>query len=562
MAPSKAGERLIYLPLGGAGEIGMNAYVYGYGMPGTERLILVDLGVAFPDMDGSPGVDLIMADISWLTARLDRLEAIFITHGHEDHLGGLPHLWSQLKKPVYARAFTATLGRMKMEEAGLARDAIRTVKPRPEVITAGPFEVQFVPVSHSIPESAALVIDTPAGRIVHSGDFKLDRNPIVGEAWDDAAFEAIAAERPIKALMCDSTNVFSPLPGRSESTLGVPLSELIASSSGMVVATTFASNVARLKTLAEAGRAAGRTICLLGRAMKKMVLAGEESGVLQGFPRHIGPEDAQEVPRKNLMLIVTGSQGERRAASAQLARGKYLGLELREGDTFLFSSKTIPGNEREVLKVVNALSEKGVTIVDDSNGKYHVSGHANRPDLEHVHRLLLPDMVLPMHGEHRHLREHVRLAKDAGIAALVATNGMMIDLTGDTPKVVDRIEAGRIYLDGSVLIGAMDGVVRDRIRMALNGHVTVTLIVDEDGEALGEPWVDTMGLPTKGRGGRDLSEVLEADLGAFVASAGRKLMADDDKLEEALKRAVRQVAMEEIGKKPEVIVVISRLSAE
>ena len=562
MAPSKAGERLIYLPLGGAGEIGMNAYVYGYGMPGKERLILVDLGVAFPDMDGSPGVDLIMADISWLTARLDRLEAIFITHGHEDHLGGLPHLWSQLKKPVYARAFTATLGRMKMEEAGLARDAIRTVKPRPEVITAGPFEVQFVPVSHSIPESAALVIDTPAGRIVHSGDFKLDRNPIVGEAWDDAAFEAIAAERPIKALMCDSTNVFSPLPGRSESTLGVPLSELIASSSGMVVATTFASNVARLKTLAEAGRAAGRTICLLGRAMKKMVLAGEESGVLQGFPRHIGPEDAQEVPRKNLMLIVTGSQGERRAASAQLARGKYLGLELREGDTFLFSSKTIPGNEREVLKVVNALSEKGVTIVDDSNGKYHVSGHANRPDLEHVHRLLLPDMVLPMHGEHRHLREHVRLAKDAGIAALVATNGMMIDLTGDTPKVVDRIEAGRIYLDGSVLIGAMDGVVRDRIRMALNGHVSVTLIVDEDGEALGEPWVDTMGLPTKGRGGRDLSEVLEADLGAFVASAGRKLMADDDKLEEALKRAVRQVAMEEIGKKPEVIVVISRLSAE
>ena len=562
MAPSKAGERLIYLPLGGAGEIGMNAYVYGYGMPGKERLILVDLGVAFPDMDGSPGVDLIMADISWLTARLDRLEAIFITHGHEDHLGGLPHLWSQLKKPVYARAFTATLGRMKMEEAGLARDAIRTVKPRPEVITAGPFEVQFVPVSHSIPESAALVIDTPAGRIVHSGDFKLDRNPIVGEAWDDAAFEAIAAERPIKAVMCDSTNVFSPLPGRSESTLGVPLSELIASSSGMVVATTFASNVARLKTLAEAGRAAGRTICLLGRAMKKMVLAGEESGVLQGFPRHIGPEDAQEVPRKNLMLIVTGSQGERRAASAQLARGKYLGLELREGDTFLFSSKTIPGNEREVLKVVNALSEKGVTIVDDSNGKYHVSGHANRPDLEHVHRLLLPDMVLPMHGEHRHLREHVRLAKDAGIAALVATNGMMIDLTGDTPKVVDRIEAGRIYLDGSVLIGAMDGVVRDRIRMALNGHVTVTLIVDEDGEALGEPWVDTMGLPTKGRGGRDLSEVLEADLGAFVASAGRKLMADDDKLEEALKRAVRQVAMEEIGKKPEVIVVISRLSAE
>jgi ribonuclease J len=562
MPPMKPGERLIYLPLGGAGEIGMNAYVYGYGFPGKERLILVDLGVAFPDMDGSPGVDLIMADIKWLTDRLDRLEAIFITHGHEDHLGGLPHLWAQLKKPVYARAFTATLGRLKMEEAGLARDAIRTVKPRPETVTAGPFEVQFVPVSHSIPESAALVIDTPAGRIVHSGDFKLDRYPIVGEAWSDETFEAIAAERPIKALMCDSTNVFSPLPGRSESTLGIPLSELIAAQGGMVVATTFASNVARLKTLAEAGRSAGRTICLLGRAMKRMVSAAEESGVLQGFPRHISPEDAHELSRKNLMLIVTGSQGERRAASAQLARGKYLGLELREGDTFLFSSKTIPGNEREVNKVVNALSEKGVKIVDDMGGLYHVSGHANRPDLEHVHRLLLPDMVIPMHGEHRHLREHVKLANDAGIASIIATNGMMINLSGEVPVVAERVETGRIYLDGTALVGAMDGVIRERIRLALNGHVTVTVIVDEDGEALGEPWVDTMGLPPTGRGGRDLAETLEGELAEFVAGAGRKVMADDDKLEEALKRVVRQVTMEEIGKKPEVIVVISRLSAE
>lgn len=556
------GDRLIYLPLGGAGEIGMNAYVYGYGPPGKERLILVDIGVAFPDMDGSPGVDLIMADISWLTARLDRLEAIFITHGHEDHLGGLPHLWSQMKKPVYARAFTATLGRLKMEEAGLARDAIRTVKPRPEVVEAGPFKVQFLPVSHSIPESAGLLIDTPIGRIIHSGDFKLDRNPIVGEPWDDAMFEEIAAERPIKALMCDSTNVFSPLPGRSESTLAVPLAELIAAQAGMVVATTFASNVARLKTLAEAGRAAGRTVCLLGRAMKRMVSAAEQSGVLLGFPRHVAPEDALEVPRRNLMLIVTGSQGERRAASAQLARGKYLGLELREGDTFLFSSKTIPGNERDVLKVVNALSEKGVNIVDDNGGLYHVSGHANRPDLEHVHRLLLPDMVVPMHGEHRHLREHVKIATDAGIASIIATNGTMLNLTGEVPVVAERVETGRVYLDGTALVGALDGVIRNRIRLALNGHVTVTLIVDEDGEALGEPWVDILGLSPVGRGGRDLAETLEGDLGEFVEGAGRKVMADDDKLEEALKRVVRQVTMEEIGKKPEVTVVISRLSAE
>ena len=557
-----AGERLIYMPLGGAGEIGMNAYVYGYGPKGRERLILVDLGVAFPDMDTSPGVDLILPDISWLLARLDRLEAIFITHAHEDHIGALAHLWPQLMKPVYARKFTATIGRMKFEEAGLPLDTIKTVEARPATITAGPFKVQFVPVSHSIPESAALVIDTPAGRIVHSGDFKLDPMPIVGEGWDDARMAAIAAETPIKALMCDSTNVFSLHAGRSESTLKDPIAELIASAGGMVVATTFASNVARLQTLAEAGRAAGRTVCLLGRAMKRMVTAAEESGVLTNFPKTIPPDAAAEVNRRNLMLIVTGSQGERRAASAQLSRGKYLGLEMKEGDMFLFSSKVIPGNERDVNKILNAYSQMGVQVVDDTGGKYHVSGHANRPDLEHVHRLLLPDMVIPMHGEHRHLREHMRIAHEAGIASAIATNGVMLDITGDVPQLAEQIEAGRTYLDGTALIGAMDGVVRDRIRMALTGQVTVTLILDEQDEPLGDAWVETMGLAATGRGKRDLAETLEADLAEFLQAAVPKLLSNDDKLDEALRRVVRQVTMEEIGKKPEVTVVISRLAAE
>jgi ribonuclease J len=557
-----SGERLIYLPLGGAGEIGMNAYVYGYGPKGRERLILVDLGVAFPDMDTSPGVDLVLPDVGWLAKNINRLEAIFITHAHEDHIGALAHLWPSLRKPIYARTFTATIGRLKFEEAGLPKDAITTVAARPHVIEAGPFKVQFVPVSHSIPESAALIIDTPAGRIIHSGDFKRDATPIVGEGWDDALMQQIAAERPVKALMCDSTNVFSLHEGRSESTLKGPIAELIKSASGMVVATTFASNVARLKTLAEAGHAAGRTVCLLGRAMKRMVSAAEESGVLPQFPRTVTAEEAAEVPRRSLMLIVTGSQGERRAASAQLSRGKYLGLEMKEGDMFLFSSKTIPGNEKEVGRVINAMSAIGVDIVEDSGGKYHVSGHANRPDLEHVHRLFLPDMLLPMHGEHRHLREHVRIAHEAGIAAAVATNGMMMDISGDFPQLAEQIEAGRTYLDGSVLVGSMDGVVRDRIRMALNGKVMVTVILDENDQPLGEAWVELMGLPANGKGGRPLAETLETDLTEFLESSGKKILTNDDKMEEALRRIVRQVSMEEIGKKPEVTVVISRLSTE
>ncbi len=557
-----SGERLIYLPLGGAGEIGMNAYVYGYGPKGRERLILVDLGVAFPDMDTSPGVDLILPDIAWLEANLSRLEAIFITHAHEDHIGALAHLWERLQKPVYMRKFTATIGRMKFEEAGHPKDAITTVGARPEVVKAGPFEVQFVPVSHSIPESSALIIDTPLGRIVHSGDFKRDATPIVGEGWDDAMLSAIAAERPVKALMCDSTNVFSTHEGRSESTLKEPLAELIKGAGGMVVATTFASNVARLKTLAEAAKAADRSICLLGRAMKRMVSAAEMSGVLKDFPRTITPEEALDVPRRNLMLIVTGSQGERRAASAQLARGKYLGIEMKEGDLFLFSSKTIPGNERGVLTIMNGLSEKGVDVQDDAGGKYHVSGHANRPDLEHAHRIFLPDMLLPMHGEHRHLREHMRIAHASGIASVVATNGMMVDISGDEPKVVEYIDAGRSYLDGSVIYGAMDGIVRDRIRMALNGRVMVTVLMDEDDRPLGDAWVELSGLPPRGKTGRAWAEVLENELTDYLEAAGRKLLSDDDKLSEAMTKIARQVAMEEIGKKPEVTVVVSRLAAE
>lgn len=555
-------NRLIYLPLGGAGEIGMNCYVYGYGPEGSERLIVIDLGVTFPDMDGSPGVDLIMADVSWLQARADRIDGIFITHAHEDHIGALGLLWPRLKRKVYARRFTATIGRLKLDEMGLPLDTITTVEARPAVVEAGPFKVQFVPVSHSIPESSALVIDTPAGRIFHSADFKIDSNPVVGEPWDDAVMQAIAAERPIKALMCDSTNVFSTHPGRSESTLGPALKTLIQKAGGMVVATTFGSNVARLKTLAEAARASDRSICVLGRSMRRMLSASEETGVLTGFPRLVSPEEALEIPRRNLMLLVTGSQGERRAASAQLSRGKYLGLQMKEGDTFLFSSKTIPGNERDVGRIMNAFSEMGVNVVDDSGGLYHVSGHANRPDLEHVHRLLLPDMLIPMHGEHRHLREHARIATEAGIAAEVATNGMMMDITGEVPLVAEYIETGRLYLDGNVLIGALDGVVRDRIRMALNGHVMVTVILDESDEPLGEAWVELSGLPQTGRGERALSETLEADLTAYLDSAGTKVLRDDDKLDEALRRLVRQVTMEEIGKKPEVTVVVSRLQSE
>ncbi|SFH34754.1 ribonuclease J [Palleronia marisminoris] len=554
-----AKERLIYLPLGGAGEIGMNCYVYGYGKPGQERLIVVDLGVTFPDMDTTPGVDLIFPDVSWLEERKNRIDGIFITHAHEDHVGAIGQLWDKLDAPVYTRAFTAIHARRKMEEAGHNPDKVQTMKPWPDTIALGPFQVGFLPISHSIPESSALVIDTPEGRVVHTGDFKIDYQPGVGEAFDRDLWASVA-KVGVKALVCDSTNVFNHHEGRSESTVGPEIARFVAEQRGMVVATTFASNVARVRTLANAGVAAGRSVCLLGRAMQRMIEASTEAGVLPDFPSVVSPEDAGQLPRENLMLIVTGSQGERRAASAQLARGKYMGLSMKEGDTFLFSSKTIPGNERGVIEIMNAFSEKGVDIQDDDGGRYHVSGHANRPDLVAMHELVKPQIVIPMHGEHRHLREHVKLAESGGRLGVLAPNGTCVSLSGNKPEIVEYVETGRVYLDGTVQVGALDGVVRDRIRMALNGHAVVSLVLDEDDSPLGEPWVDLKGLPELGSSGASLSDVMEADLDQALQRADDKIILDDDRLDELIRRVARQSANAEIGRKPEVTVVISRLS--
>ncbi len=553
-----AKNRLIYLPLGGAGEIGMNCYVYGYGPKDNERYILVDVGVTFPDMDGSPGVNLILADIDWLEERADRLEAIFITHAHEDHIGALGLVYGRIPVPVYARAFTAAIARLKLEEQGRDIEVVNEVAAYPEVITAGPFEVSFLPVSHSIPESSALVIDTPAGRIVHTGDFKLDGSPQVGEAFDPVLWQEVA-KGGVRALVCDSTNVFSPQPGRSEATLTAPIAELIKGAEGLVVTTTFASNLARLKTLAQAGVDAGRSIVVMGRAMKRMIAVAQATGVLTNFPPTVPQEDWGDLDRNNMMILVTGSQGERRAGSAQLANGKYNGITLREGDMFLFSSKTIPGNETSVSRIVNKFSEMGVDVVDENDGLCHVSGHANRPDLEAVHDLMKPQIVIPMHGEHRHLREHTKLAESKGFASIIAANGTMIDLSGNQPQVVDQLETGRRYLDGSVLIGALDGVVRDRIRMALNGHVVVGIIIDEDDEPLGGAWVETHGLPDLAGRDHSLAELMEEGIEYQMSRATAKMFMSDEAMEEMIRRAVRKIGQEVIGKKPEVRVMINRL---
>ena len=551
-------DRLIYLPLGGAGEIGMNMYVYGYGPEGAERLILVDVGVTFPNMESSPGVDLITADPGWVQARADRLEAIFVTHAHEDHVGALGLLFPRLQAPVHARRFTGAIAKGKMERAGQDTGTVRQEAPWPHMVQAGPFAVGFVPVSHSTPECSSLVIETPLGRVLHTGDFKVDPTPLVGEPFDDEAFRAIG-DAGVTAMVCDSTNVLQTHPGRSEASLADPIRALIASAEGMVVATTFASNVARLKTLAEAGRAAGREVVVLGRAMNAMLKTARTAEVLDGFPPTLDPLDAADAPRDRLLVLATGSQGERRAASAQLAAGKYMGLELREGDTFLFSSKTIPGNEVAVARILNQLSERGVRAIDDSDGRYHVSGHPNRPDLVRMHDLVRPGAVIPMHGEHRHLAAHAELARELGRTAVVAPNGAMVQIAPGTPRIVERIETGRLYLDGTQLIGATDGIVRDRLRMGMRGHVAVSILIDEAGRPLGGAWVEMTGVPDAPKLRDGLAGAIEAEIDRGLARLSKADLASDDAVEQVAARAVARLANDQVGKKPVTTVMISRL---
>ena len=325
------------------------------------------------------------------------------------------------------------------------------------------------------------------------------------------------------------------------------------------MATTFGSNVARLKTLAEAGVKAGRSVCLLGRAMRRMIDASVDTGVLSDFPSLISPEDALQVPRENLLLLATGSQGERRAATAQLANGKYRGFSLQEGDLFIFSSKTIPGNEKGVSRIINQFSEMGVDVVEDETGLYHVSGHANRPDLKEMHKIIQPQFLIPMHGEHRHLREHSKLASENGLASIVCPNGNFLNLSSNEPEIFNKIEVGRVYLDGSSKVTSTDGIVRDRIRMAVNGLVVVSVLLDENDDLLGDPWCETKGLPIVTNSNAPLVDCLEEDLSQLIGRIEADVLLDNEQLEEVIRRGARHTCKSEIGKKPEVSVVISRL---
>jgi ribonuclease J len=561
---NKAAGPLVYAALGGAGEIGMNCYLYGLGDGASRRWIVVDLGIGFGDMETAPGVELVLPDTSFIIeeAQAGRLEAIFLTHGHEDHIGAIPHLWKALKAPIVARPFTAELARRKLAEVGLDQKAVREAQLG-ERVRMGDFEVEFVNVTHSIPEASMLAIRTPAGLAVHSGDFKLDPQPTIGEISDIAALEALG-EEGVQAFACDSTNVFLEGAAGSEAEVVDNLVRLIREAPRAVAATSFASNVARLRTLAMAAQEAGRSVVVAGRAMRRMIEVAVLTGQIDDFPSVVPDDKAGDIPAENLFYLVTGSQGEARAALARIAAGSHPTVKLGEGDLVLFSSKTIPGNEAGIYRLYNRLSEQGIRVIDGDMERIHVSGHARRGDLERVYAALRPKVAVPIHGEHRHLVEHARSAESWGAAhAIVAPNGTVARLDGNAPGVVEHVETGRIYLDGTVQVGALDGVIRERLKLARQGLVVVSLVIDEDGELIADPEARALGLPADQEGWEDsLAAAVAFTVDEAMEQAPKKQTRTDGGVEEVVSRAARRAATRLLGKKPVVSVIIHRLEDE
>lgn len=556
--PEDSGE-LVYLALGGAGEIGMNCYLYGYGAEHARRWIMVDLGIGFGDMDTAPGVEVVVPDLDFIFEQADRLDGIFLTHAHEDHVGAIPHLWDQLKAPIFARPFTAEIVRRKMIEAGLETDAVQNCTLG-ERYTAGAFSVEFLPVTHSIPEASSLAIRCPSGTVVHTGDFKLDPEPQMGAPIDLAPFEALGDEG-VLALACDSTNVFLEGASGSEAEIIPNIERVMEACPRAVAATTFASNVARLRTLAVAAQNTGRTTVIVGRAMKRMIEVAVETGLLTDFPQTASEDDAKSIPAENLFYLVTGSQGENRAALARIAGGTHPTVELREGDTVLFSSKTIPGNEAGIYRLYNRLSEQGIRVIDSEMERIHVSGHARRGDLERMYKALKPRVAVPLHGEHRHLVEHARSAEGWGAARnVVAPNGTLVRLDGNAPGVVEHVETGRVYIDGHAHVGAMDGVIRERLKLARQGQVIAALVMDDDGDLLADPQVRCLGAPKDSPDfNAPLDEMIAAEIDDEIERAPAKTRRTDSGIEELAGRAIRRVTGRVWGKRPVVTVIVTRL---
>jgi ribonuclease J len=545
-------DALYFLPLGGSGEIGMNLNLYGY----RGQWLIVDCGITFGEEEHQPGVDVIMADPAFIVERRDRLLGIVATHAHEDHIGAIPYLWPQLKCPVWATPFTASLLRAKLVEAQLANQVKITTVPMSGRFTIGPFDLELVTLTHSIPEPNAVVIRTAAGTVLHTGDWKLDPDPLIGDVTDEGKLNRVGDEG-VLAIVCDSTNALRSGHSRSEGELRHSLAELIGRYDGRVAVACFASNVARLQTIAEAARAHDRDVALIGRSLWRVEKAARENGYLANTPRFLTEDEAGYVPRDKILLICTGSQGEPRAALARIAREDHPNIELEEGDVVIFSSRIIPGNEKAINRLHNALIRLGIQVVTDEDHFVHVSGHPYRDELIRMYQMVRPRVAIPVHGEARHLAGHAELARQCQVPdALVVENGALVRLDRGGAAVVDEVPVGRIGSDGKSLLPIGGTVLQQRRRLGNEGSVVATLVVDRRGSLAAPPQVSLIGLAEAT--GEQAAE-MQGALRDAVEGLPAPLRHDDNAMRDVARRVVRRVVAERFGKRPLIEIQFVRL---
>ncbi|WP_427966736.1 ribonuclease J [Altererythrobacter sp.] len=537
-------DELLFLALGGSGEIGMNVNLYGC----NGKWLMVDLGMTFSGNE-YPGVDLVFADLDFIEERADDLLGIVLTHAHEDHIGAVPYFAAELGVPLYATPFTADLVLRKLEEAELTSEIVLNVIEEDHgKIELGPFTVTYIPLAHSIAEGNALLIDTPHGRVFHTGDWKLDEEPIIGEPTTEEELVAIGDEG-VLALVCDSTNVFNPNPSGSEGAVHRGLMEEVAKHSGKrVLVTTFASNVARLQTLGDVARETGRKLCVAGRSLERIIAVAQDTGYLADFPDPVDFDTAMALPRGEVLVVATGGQGEPRAALARIADSSHP-IDLVSGDVVLFSSRQIPGNEISIGRVQNQLAARGITMVTDRQSEIHVSGHPGRPELEALYGWLRPQLLVPVHGEMRHMQEQGRLGRSRDIPrTVVQANGDIVRIAPGEPGKLAEVRAGRLVLDGDIIAPADGEAITMRRRLARDGVIFVVL-----DEKL-RPTIEAIGIPLD----EDMPEFLEEAAGDVVAAVkalkGRAAR-DRDDIEEAARLAARRAAQRWCGKRPQVRVI-------
>ena len=542
-------DELVFAPLGGVGEIGMNLAIYGFGDEHRRQWIAVDLGVAFAD-DALPGVDLILPDISYLVEQRRNILGLVLTHAHEDHFGAVLDLWPQLKVPIYATPFTAALLQAKRESEPGAPDIPVNVVPLGGRFTLGPFDIELVSMAHSIPESNALIIRTPLGAVLHTGDWKIDPTPVIGPPTDEAKLRALGDEGCL-ALIGDSTNAVREGRSPSETDVAKSLAELIRTAPARVAVTTFASNVARIRVVAEAAAACDREVVLVGRAMERISQVARETGYLDGIKDFRSVDIYGHLPPDKVLALCTGSQGEPRAALSRIAQDDHPEVAFSRGDRVIFSSRAIPGNEKAVMRVINGLVSQGIEVITDRTHLVHVSGHPRMDELRDMIGWVRPQILVPVHGEPLHMAEHAALARRAGVGQVVlCRDGELLRLAPGGPGKIDEVPAGRLYKDGALLVSAEQRTVADRRRLGFAGVVSMALAISDRGELIGDPLVTLTGIPEFDALGQRIEDIIyDAAMGAF-GSMPRQRRRDPEAVGEAVRRAIRAALSATWNKKP------------